>query len=559
MSYFSRLLGYLSTIIHFKDINVKEALLASSDINPDGTREITYNEAKNSNITVAMIQSALNSDYENNPNLDIISFEEFQYFTSLSYNFGSHLFRNCSNLKYIKFPKIKNDNIHKITINGVDLLGNTAIEKLDLIDIEYISGPTGYSDDNGYNSLFGKMTSLKEVWIPDLMSIFGNGFRSHSVPNVEKVVISSINQWLNITITEGANQHPNILPTSGGKASLYEITQNGLQKITRITTTGVTALRNNIFNGIQDIVEITIAEENTTVGDYVFANLGDSNNYILINNYNNIISIGDGAFINCYAHGISNVPTSAKSIGSAYTHSTLEKIESDELETIGGLIASYSTISKIKADSVTSIGSSGSNNEGPFKSCTNLLTVSMKGLTSLPHYSFYGCSNLITVDLTSCIEIKWNAFTNCTSLVSFTAPNLIKFGAKCFQMCYNLSVYNFDLTHAVEIDIEAFSGNGNKSMKIQMPCHFYDLTKIGDLAFAYCIAPTENYIVLHRTSQIVTYVPYPSFSPYNINTFAGVRTIYVPDDLVSTYIADSNWSNMVNLGITFIGISQLPV
>lgn len=51
MSYFSKLLGYFSTIIHFKDINVKEALLASSDINPDGTREISYDEAENSSLT----------------------------------------------------------------------------------------------------------------------------------------------------------------------------------------------------------------------------------------------------------------------------------------------------------------------------------------------------------------------------------------------------------------------------------------------------------------------------------------------------------------------------
>ena len=88
-----------------------------------------------------------------------------------------------------------------------------------------------------------------------------------------------------------------------------------------------------------------------------------------------------------------------------------------------------------------------------------------------------------------------------------------------------------------------------------MPCEVPYLEKIGDCAFLYCerADTTKDYIKFGNTSQIVTYKKSNYLQQYNINTFAGVTKIYVPISLKSAYEADTDWAQMITLGITFIG------
>lgn len=541
MSFLSKLIGYMSTIIQFKDINVKEALLASSDINPDGTREITYEEASSNNITGTILKNALNPDHTNSPNTNIVSFDEFQYFKGVT-TIAEYFLSGCTNLKSIKFPYT--------TINGFCILHNTAITKLDLTGVIILD----CNDRN--NSLFGKITTLTEVWIPDVTNINRYVFTKEHHPNIEKIIVSSAAQWINISVVSGIGSNPNVTPNCSGKASLYRNTINGLEKITKFDTTGKTTLRPNLFEGLKDIEEIEIKENNTVVGDSCFKDLNYS---FILKGYDKISSVGTAAFANCKANedtgGLINIPLSATALlGNCFANSTLKKAESDSVTRIGGACFERSEIVAVKLDYLTTIDPSGSFSLGPFTNCKSLVSASLDSLQSLYIYSFYGCTALVTASLMLCTNIGTSGFYNCTALVTIKAPLAVVFGDSCFYKCSNITAGQdfFNLENAQTIGVEAFYLSS-----INMPSNFYYLSSVGDAAFKNC-STSATYIVLHKSDSIVTFKPHTiPANRYDINTFAGVTTIYVPDALLTSYQSDTNWGAMINKGITFVGISQL--
>lgn len=512
----------MSTIIQFRDINVKEALLASSDINPDGTREITYEEAKSSSITGAILKAVLNPS-ENNT--DIVSFEEFQYFTGID-AIPNNFLKGCSYLKAIKFPI----NLTQGKI-GSNTLSGTAVEKLDLSNVTIIYG----------NDILGNVSFLKEVWVPNLTAINGIPFKKSNNPSIEKVVISSINQWETITIHTGDSTNPNALPTVSGKTSLYIGDTDPSHKVTRITTTQ-SSLAHHLYDGIQGLEQITIGENNTIVGDYTFANLNYNNN-LVITNYNKIVNVGVGAFYNTIMIGIGNIPTAVQEIQNlAYSNSNLYEAKSSYTQYIGGASFSGSTVEEVVLNGCTQIrDTSGSFTKGPFSGCKSLRTLEMTALTTAYHYMCSSCTALTTVTMTALTKVDSGAFSGCTTLTSFYASSLSDVRFRAFLNCSNLDTIDFDISTMTYIDAEAFMG----CSKIHMPYEFTNITKIGDNSFNGCIAPSQGYVYLN-TSQMVEYIPNTSFSQYSSKTFANIKTIYVPDTLVSTYLADTKWQNFMN-------------
>ena len=571
MSYFSKLLGYLSTIIHFKDINVKEALLASSDINPNGTRDITYEEAKNSNITGSMLKLALNPDDINAPNINITSFDELQYFENIG-SLPNNFLSGCSNLKSIKFPYgilgansrfdlLKNTNIEEINVNTATLWG-----------AQY----NGNTQVFGSKSLFGPLSTLKTVWIDKLTNVIGRAFRKEDQPNIEKVIIASVNQWLNINVDTKVSQKLDCMPTASGKASLYIGSPDG-QKVTVIDTTGVTKLRDNLFANIQDIVQINIVENNTTVGINCFNNINNGSPFILTG-YHKITSIEDGAFVNCNAgDALNDVPQNATSIGNCFTGSSIRAATSNVLKSIGITCFKNSKITTVDLPLGEEItpgitptigqiikGYSNVINQGVFQGCTNLVNVKLISLPIVTNYMFAYCSNLTQVKLDSITEIKANGFRGCSSLELLNAPNVTKLGTSCFYECTTFTFTKTssyippDLTETVEEigELCFYCKNGSN---VHVPCEFKKLAIIHDGAFTSCITPSEGYVIFRKSDSIVTFVPANTLK-YRTNLFGenGTKTIYVPDALVSSYEADTEWANMINKGFTFLPISQLP-
>ena len=546
----------MSTIIQFKDINVKEALLASSDVNPDGTREISYAEAENSSLTGAQFKTAINPN-ENNTN--IVSFEELPYFKNLK--LVTFTFRGCSNLKNIKVtPGLINSTYY-------GLFYDCAIEVLHLEDFTYLK--CGHSNITNGNTKFGRLSSLKEIWIPNLELSEGNAFISSHVPNLEKIIVSSGEQWVSYRTTGNLDTRPSV----SGKASLYSI--NDLEHpITSLSTLsqavpGVTTqptVYAFTFAELKNLTDITISAPNTVVEAGAFKDLP---NTVTIHNFNYIVStsnkiMGNNAFENCKALGIETFPSGIQVVSDrGFYNSSLTEIDSDNLLTINGYYSfSKSPLTSVKINGCTSV----SNAINSFSDCKSLQYFSANSLQVITSGMFAGDTALTTVSITSAIEIKDSAFVNCSQLSTIDATNVVTFGSEAFKGCSNLSNTGFNLSNAQFIGARCFNGCTN----MVCPSDFQYLSSIGDSAFQGGKCPTERYVIF-RYQGIVNFMPSDIQAlRYAINTFGtrngqGITTIYVPygnltiegvtKSYVQWYQEDTHWSQFISINnITIVSL-----
>lgn len=543
----------MSTIIKFKDINVKEALLASSDINPDGTRDITYAEAKRSSITPAMLKAALNP---NENNTDIVSFEEFQYFTGIS-RFPAAFLKGCSNLKYIKFPLITIETIIGNSISGGNLLANTSVEVLDLTNINKLfAHPAPVTGAITGTTLFGSLSSLTTVIIPDLQLIQGNVFTKANAPNVVKVVISSVDQWIGLVVYSYSNERPNILPTASGKAYLYI----GDVQVTNVDVNN-TSIPEHCFDGVLGLNTITIKNNNISVGAYAFSNLPAT---VTIINYDHISSIGARCFNNCKAQGITGVPANIVSIGEgAFTSSSIQSCISDTLTTIDRVAFESSQVTAVKINNCTSISETyGGETHGTFASCSKLVSAEINASPSIPSSCFYNCSSLTILKAYSATIVGKKACDRCLNLTTlYVNADVTKFDDNaCYSDALLDTIKTVDTSNnnaISNLDLSVLSVIGTSAFKdcvlLQCPSVFPNLTSIGRTAFEGCIAPTTGtYVTLSKNDSIVTFVPSVNLSDNYKSPFpASVTTVYVPSNLVSDYQNDDKWSRT---GLTFAAI-----
>lgn len=575
MSIQRKLLAYLSNVIHFKDINVKEALLASSDINPDGTREITYAEAENNSITGAILKAAVNP---NNNNTDIVSFDELQFFKNIA-TLAANTFSGCTNLKSVRFP-------NATCLNGTtiyNILHNTAVEELHLEGISYLQSGSIQQTDS--NSKFGVMNSLKIIYITSLTKHTGYCFAGSHIPNLEKCVISSIDQWLYMDIT-GMNGSR---PYASGKASMY-LASDLNTPISDVTTatqalSGVTTvptifdymfynLNYGTINGVRHLTTITIGADNTEAKAGAFMNVSSA---VTIYNIEKITKIGSRAFDGCMAVGLTNIPPVQIIPDYAFRNSSLQKAVRDTVTSINGINCFTNTpITEVELNYLTSITGGGT-----FSSCKSLTTVSLDRLTSATGPGtgiFSSCTALTTVSLAAATTIYGNMFYQCVALTTVNAPNAVIIQIEAFNNCSLLTnagiTINFsNCTHIYE---RAF----NSCSRLNAPVNYTNLQYIGWAAFTGCIAPSGKYVIFGYTGGIVHYEPGHGFGSeeyyHKLNCFGGnnaneyINTIYVPDGnltidgVTKTYVewyeADSEWALMLqyNPSLNILPVSQLP-
>lgn len=545
MSYQRELLSYLANIIIFKDINLKELLLADSTINPDGTREITYDEAKSSSITGAILKAAINPS---DNNTDIVSFEEFKYFTGLD-AIATETFSGCSNLKEISFPPAFEANDNNL------LLSNTAVEVLHLEGFTTILSKPVTAQNS--NSKFGYLPSLKEVWIPDLTTVSYSAFSAAHQPNIEKIIISSVEQWLKIQ----ANQNSyNSLPSAGGKASLY-LTSDLEHPVNTITTlsqaiSGVTTVP-TVFAysiaGLKNITSIVIGAQNTAVENGAFKDLP---NTVTITNFSYITSVGENSFYNCKAQGTETFPSGISSVFSnSFRESALTKVESNSLTSISGANSfRESSITSVKIDNC----SVGTGAQHCFYLCTSLTTISANSMSYIPQAMCSDCTNLVEASFTSATAIISNAFYYCSKLAEIDAPNVTTVGKYAFFHCDLLEESNisFNLKELVKIQEAAFAN----CPEITCPYDFLYLDEIGEHAFSGCKAPSQRYVIFRYQGVVKYNLASVVAQQYSLGTFgsttAQITTIYVPygnltiDGVTKTYLEwyqlDTFWSEYVS-------------
>ena len=197
-----------------------------------------------------------------------------------------------------------------------------------------------------------------------------------------------------------------------------------------------------------------------------FMNIIKDNQYITgIILPDNLISIGDNAFLNCNKLTSLAIPNSVTSIGKL-TFSGCTKLTS-----------------LIIPDSVTSIGMLA------FENCSRLASLNIPtGITSIGYGVYKGCSNLTSMTIPAGVmSIGANAFERCTGLANLTIPlGVTSIDGGAFYGCTGLTSLNIP-SSITSIGIFAFSEcTGLTNLTISQ-----GVTSIGTAAFSGCTGLTS--------------------------------------------------------------------
>lgn len=175
-----------------------------------------------------------------------------------------------------------------------------------------------------------------------------------------------------------------------------------------------------------------------------------------------------------------------------------------------------------------------------FYGCPQLTSASFPAATSIGGNAFQNCSQLTSVSFPVVTSIGLNAFNGCSNLTSVSFPAATSIDGNAFRSCFWLTSVSFPA--ATSIDSSAFYGCSQLTS-----ASFPVVTSIGGNAFNSCSQLTS--VILGNTSQVATLSSTSAF------TNADNAIIYVPDELVDSYKAATNWSTYAD---RIKGISELP-
>lgn len=158
---------------------------------------------------------------------------------------------------------------------------------------------------------------------------------------------------------------------------------------------------------------------------------------------------------------------------------------------------------------VTATGGDNSVEDGLIK--RTLTEYTNDRITSIGQYAFYRNSTIKSISFPSVTTISQYAFGICANLANINFPSLKTLGSYCFQSCTNL-----------------------KSVE------FPSLTKMNTAPFTGCSDLTR---IILSGSTICELGSTNSLSGTPIAS--GTGFVYVPDELVESYKAESSWKNYV--------------
>lgn len=176
-------------------------------------------------------------------------------------------------------------------------------------------------------------------------------------------------------------------------------------------------------------------------------------------------------------------------------------------------------------------------------------------ITTIGVCAFLGCRALTAIDLPNVTQIKRNAFETCDSLQTINLPKVTEFdrgafynsaiqqadfpllttiGDGCFNMAKKLTSANLPLVTALPAD--AFR---NSSIRT---ADFAAVTNINRTAFTDCRS-LETLIIRAPSVCVISDI---SVALRGSKIAAGTGYIYVPDNLVDSYKAATNWVALAN-------------
>lgn len=251
-----------------------------------------------------------------------------------------------------------------------------------------------------------------------------------------------------------------------------------------------------------------------------------------------VTNIGEYAFSSCAALALTSLPSGVTTIG-AYAFHSCRSLALTSLPSGVTEINSYT-----------------------FYNCTSLALTSLpSGMTRINDYAFYGCSSLSLSSLPSSVtHILSYAFYCCTSITSISCDGAItNFGSYAFN---SPSANQMQLTSAsfpnmiVASSLGQVFGNSTaaNACKLLEFCDIGSTAGIGTNAFANCYSLET--LVLRKTASVCSLANVSAFTNTPMRGYDNkTGTVYVPEALIASYQAATNWSTLYSDGtVTFAKI-----
>lgn len=586
-----------------------------------------YYDLDGNNYTASVTHGTGNStiySYAGNMTIPSSVYYLGRYFTVKS--IGKAAFKGCSGLQSITIPN---------TVKVIDEEAFYGCRELTSITIpdELIT-----IKDNAFYGCKG----LTSFTIPDAVQIIGSnafygcsGLTSIIIPSNVRVIGDNPFSGCTGLTSIIVDDNNSIYDSRGGCNSIINTSSNTLVSgcLNTIIPDNVRTIGNNAFQGLSGIISITIPNSITTIGERAFngcsslasitipdavESIGNeafnecvnltsvtiNNNKLVsqnrtdetafnsifgtqVTNYilgDDVITIGDKAFIDCSNLISITIPNSVTSIGWCALSGCISLTSitiPNSVTSIGSSAFSKCTslTSVFIPNSVTSIG------ESAFYQCSSLTSISIPdGIENIENSMFRFCSSLNSVTLPKSLKsiggdafngtaftsinipegvtsIGAYAFYECKKLTSVTLPNsLTTIGRSAFTLCSNLTFITIP-NNVTTIDENAFVSSGLTSVTIPS-----SVTKLGKFAFSNCKSLTN---VTIESNAVVAMSRHPQhgyeYEAGLYSTFGEQVQKYIIGDEVTSigsyafYSCDELTSVVIGNSVTTIGPSAFEL
>ena len=168
-----------------------------------------------------------------------------------------------------------------------------------------------------------------------------------------------------------------------------------------------------------------------------------------------------------------------------------------------------------------------------FLGCQALTAIDLPNVTRVKRNAFEACNHLQTINLPNVTDLGSGAFTS-SAIQQADFPLATTIGNACFYMAKNLISANLPLVTSLPIDSFRLSS-------IQT-ADFAAVTNINRTAFTDCTS-LETLIIRTPSVCVISDI---SVALRGSKIASGTGYIYVPDNLVDSYKAATNWVTLAN-------------
>lgn len=187
------------------------------------------------------------------------------------------------------------------------------------------------------------------------------------------------------------------------------------------------------------------------------------------------------------------------------------------------------TLTSIDDDVCESIGSYA------FYTYATLLSAIFRKATSIGDNAFYGCTGLTSIDFPEVTSIGSSTFRGCTGLTSVDFPKVITAGLYAFEGCTGLTRVEFPLLTTLVSNL--FAGCTGLT-----EADFSQATAILYSVFRSC---SNLRVLILRANSVCSLREIAVFTNTPFASDGTGGTLYVPQALIASYQAASNWRTIL--------------